>query len=38
MNKIQESLNEMAAHLNRLIGLAYGQGTFFAASDPGLVG
>ncbi len=38
MNKIQESLNEMAAHLNRLIGLADGQGTIFAASDPGLVG
>ena len=38
MKNIQESLNEMAPHLSRLIGLADGQGTIFAASDQTLVG
>lgn len=38
MKKIQDALTEMGLQINRLIGLADGQGTILAASDEKLVG
>ncbi len=38
MKEIQQSLKEMAPSLSRVIGLADGQGTIFAASDEKLIG
>ncbi|HHX30454.1 MAG TPA: PucR family transcriptional regulator [Clostridiaceae bacterium] len=38
MMDIQKSLNEIAPHLGRTVGLADGQGVVFAASDERLIG